>query len=203
MHLKKIAASLAAACLLTVTAAAQSYYTVKSGDSLWKIASAHEVGLSELIAANPQIKNISLIYPGEKITIPSQPATTTLEDQVITLVNNERAKRGLTTLTKNWQLSRVARYKSQDMINKSYFSHTSPTYGSPFTMMQNFGIRFSAAGENIAMGQSTPQAVMNAWMNSPGHRSNILSPSYNQIGVGMAKSSSGVVYWTQMFIKSY
>ena len=87
------------------------------------------------------------------------------------------------------------------MINKGYFSHTSPTYGSPFTMMESFGVKFSAAGENIAMGQQTPEAVMNSWMNSPGHRSNILNPTYTELGVGLAKDSTGKCYWTQMFIK--
>jgi uncharacterized protein YkwD len=87
------------------------------------------------------------------------------------------------------------------MINKNYFSHTSPTYGSPFKMMETFGVKFSSAGENIASGQKTPAAVMSSWMNSPGHRSNILSTSYSEIGVGLAKSSSGKTYWTQMFIR--
>lgn len=202
MKFKKILAAALCACMLSVTAAAQSVYTVKSGDSMWKIASNNQVGISEILQANPQIKNPALIYPGQKINIPAQSSTTAAEDQVIKLVNQERAKRGLQQLSKNWQLSRVARYKSQDMATKNYFSHTSPTYGSPFTMMQNFGIKFSAAGENIAMGQQTPQAVMNAWMNSPGHRSNILSPAYNQIGVGLAKNKAGVCYWTQQFIKA-
>lgn len=202
MKLKKILAVAIASCMLTVTAFAQSVYTVKSGDTLWKIASAKQVGISELIKANPQIKNSSMIYPGQKITIPAASSFSAYEDQVITLVNRERANRGLQMLSKNWQLCRVARYKSQDMVLKNYFAHQSPTYGSPFTMMQDFGIHFSAAGENIAMGQQTPQAVMNAWMNSPGHRSNILSPVYNQIGVGVAKTSSGVYYWTQQFIKT-
>jgi uncharacterized protein YkwD len=89
------------------------------------------------------------------------------------------------------------------MVDKGYFSHTSPTYGSPFKMMESFGIRFSAAGENIAMGMRTPAEVMNAWMNSPGHRNNILNNSFNEIGVGLAKDSKGRQYWTQMFIKSY
>ena len=179
---------------------AQSTYIVVSGDTLWKIASRNQVGVSELISANPQIKNPALIYPGQKLTIPTV-TTTAQEDEVIRLVNVERSKQGLQLLTKNWELCRVARYKSADMANKGYFSHTSPTYGSPFKMMESFGIRFSSAGENIAYGQRTPQEVMNGWMNSPGHRSNILSPSYTQIGVGMAKNSSGVLYWTQMFIK--
>ena len=75
-----------------------------------------------------------------------------------------------------------------DMIDKKYFSHTSPTYGSPFDMMQSFGLKFSAAGENIAYGQKTAAEVMNTWMNSAGHRANILSEAYTQIGIGVAKS---------------
>lgn len=178
-------------------------YTVVPGDSMWKIAVKYEIGISEIISANPQISNPDLIYPGQKITVPNIQDVKTAENRVITLVNAERAKAGLSPLKANWQLSRVARYKSQDMIDKGYFSHTSPTYGSPFTMIQSFGLKFSAAGENIAMGQQTPEQVMAAWMNSPGHRSNILSPAYSEIGVGLAKSPSGVCYWTQMFIKPY
>lgn len=123
------------------------------------------------------------------------------ENQVIRLVNIQRSRQGLNPLAKNTSLSTVARYKSQDMINKHYFSHMSPTYGSPFKMMETFGIRFSAAGENIAMGQKTAAEVMVAWMNSPGHRANILSPAYTQIGVGLAVDKYGTHYWTQQFIK--
>lgn len=188
--------------LCTAQAYAQTTtYTVKPGDSIWKIAEKYQTGISELLGQNPQIKNSNLIYPGQKLTIPPQSSVKSFEDEVARLVNVERAKNGLPALTSNWQLSRVARYKSQDMVNKNYFSHTSPTYGSPFKMMESFGIRFSSAGENIAYGQRTPAEVMNSWMNSPGHRANILSPSYTQIGVGLAKTSSGVSYWTQMFIK--
>jgi uncharacterized YkwD family protein/spore coat assembly protein SafA len=188
--------------ILPVTAFAQSgTHTVAPGDTMWKIAVRYQIGISELIAANPQIKNPSLIYVGQKINIPSIDNIKTLEQQVINLVNQQRAKNGLQALKANWELCRVARYKSQDMINKRYFSHESPTYGSPFRMMESFGIKFSAAGENIAYGQRTPQEVMNAWMNSPGHRRNILSNIYNQIGVGVAKASNGTFYWTQQFIK--
>jgi uncharacterized YkwD family protein/spore coat assembly protein SafA len=187
----------------TIAHAQSLSYTVVAGDSLWKIAVKNQVGLSELISANPQLQNPNMIMPGQKISIPNQQDIKALENQVINLVNVERAKAGLAPLKANWQLSRVARYKSQDMINNNYFDHISPTYGSPFNMMENFGIKFTAAGENIAMGQNTPQEVMNAWMNSPGHRSNILSPAYTDIGVGLAKTSSGVCYWTQDFIKAY
>ena len=205
--IRKISALFIALLLLMgmplVAFAQSTTYTVVPGDTMWKIAVKYEIGLSELEKANPQIKNFAMIYVGQKITIPEASPLQSLEDEVIRLVNKERAARGLTTLAKNWQLSRVARYKSQDMINKKYFGHTSPTYGTPFQMMESFGLRFSAAGENIAYGQKTPQEVMTAWMNSPGHRANILSAAYTQIGVGAAKTSSGTLYWTQEFIKPY
>lgn len=176
-------------------------YTVKPGDTLWKIAVANETGVNELIAKNPQLSNPNLIYPGNKINVPNINDIKSSETEVVRLVNRERTSRGLKPLSNNWELERIARYKSQDMVNKNYFSHTSPTYGSPFTMMQNFGVKFSAAGENIAMGQKTPAEVVNSWMNSPGHRANILGTSYTQIGVGLAKNNNGVCYWTQMFIR--
>lgn len=191
-------------CLCAQPALAQSTtYTVVRGDSLWKIAVRFEIGLSEIKQANPQIKNFNLIYPGQKIYIPEASSLKSLEEEVIRLINKERTNRGLQALKTNWELSRVARYKSQDMINKNYFSHTSPTYGSPFTMMQSFGLKFSAAAENIAYGQRSAQEVVNAWMNSPGHRANILSASYTHTGVGCAKKANGTLYWTQMFIKPY
>ncbi|MEH6991339.1 SafA/ExsA family spore coat assembly protein [Neobacillus drentensis] len=179
---------------------AQQIYTVQPGDTLWKIAVRYQVGISEIISANPQFKNPNLIYPGEKVTIPSLDATKSIESQVVQLTNQERAKNGLGPLTQDWELSRVARYKSVDMRDKNYFSHTSPTYGSPFTMMKNFGISYRAAAENIAAGQTTAQEVVNSWMNSPGHRANILSGKYTLIGVGYAKGGSNRHYWTQMFI---
>jgi len=176
-------------------------YTVQKGDSLWKIAVKFEIGLSELAKANPQIKNLSLIYPGQKIYIPEASPLSSLEQEVINLVNKERVRNGLQPLTYNWQAARVARIKSQDMINNRYFGHNSPVYGSPFKMMESYGLKFSAAAENIAKGQRTPQEVMNSWMNSPGHRANILSRSVTQIGVGAAKDANGTIYWTQLFLK--
>lgn len=122
------------------------------------------------------------------------------EKEVIRLVNVEREKVDLKPLTENSSLSTVARYKSQDMINNSYFAHNSPTYGSPFDMMKHFGISYRTAGENIAAGQRTPESVVTAWMNSPGHKANILHKSFTQIGVGFIKDKNGYSYWTQMFI---
>jgi uncharacterized YkwD family protein len=148
-------------------------YSVKSGDSLWKICSIYHVGVSEVIAANPQISDPNMIYVKQIVKVPNLAEVKIIEKQVLTMVNTERAKAGLAPLKLNWQLSRVARYKSQDMIDKGYFSHQSPTYGSPFVMMKNFGIRYTAAGENIAYGQRTAKEVMTGWMNSAGHRANI------------------------------
>ncbi|NQD67084.1 SafA/ExsA family spore coat assembly protein [Bacillus haikouensis] len=177
-------------------------YTVKYGDTMWKIAVKHQVGVSELIDANPQLNNPNIIYPGQTISIPGgDQKAQDYTYEVVKLVNAERAKAGLSPLKENWELSRVARYKSQDMIDKNYFSHTSPTYGSPFQMMKDFGLSYQTAGENIAAGQSTPAEVVEAWMNSEGHRKNILSPAYTEIGVGYVKGGSYGHYWTQMFIK--
>lgn len=122
------------------------------------------------------------------------------QKEVLDLVNKERAKVGASPLKLNAELSKVATEKSQDMINKNYFDHISPIYGSPFDMMKRFGISYKSAAENIAMGQKNPSEVMNSWMNSNGHRKNILSSSYTEIGVGIAKASNGQLYWTQMFI---
>ena len=122
------------------------------------------------------------------------------QQQVLDLVNVERTKRGISALTLDSNLSSVATKKSQDMVNKNYFDHTSPTYGSPFDMMKQFGISYRTAGENIAKGQKTPQEVVTAWMNSEGHRKNILNPNFTNLGVGIAKDSKGTTYWTQMFI---
>lgn len=201
--LKKLIVPLSLSLALTfpVAAKAQGTYTIQKGDSLWKIAVTNQVGLDELISANPQLKNPSLIYPGGKISIPSLGETKSMETEVVRLVNIERASNGLTPLKENWELSRVARFKSNDMITKNYFSHTSPTYGSPFKMMTSFGLKYSYAGENIAMGQRTPKEVVQAWMNSPGHRSNILNKNFTEIGVGVSKDTNGTPYWAQMFIR--
>lgn len=175
-------------------------YVVKSGDTLWKIAVRYQVGLSEIIASN-NFKNPDLIYPGQKVYVPMFSTVKAIEKRVIELTNQQRQRYGLKPLKHNWELSRVARYKSEDMRDSRYFSHTSPTYGSPFKMIRDFAIPFTAAGENIAMGQRTAEQVVNGWMNSSGHRANILNERFTEIGVGYAKNSYGRTYWTQMFIR--
>lgn len=119
------------------------------------------------------------------------------EQEVFELTNQEREKNGLAPLKVDVELSKVAREKSRDMAANNYFSHNSPTYGSPFDMMKQFGITYRAAGENIAKGQRTPEEVVNAWMNSEGHRANILSSKYTHIGIGYVEQGN---HWTQQFI---
>ncbi|MBQ9107045.1 MAG: SafA/ExsA family spore coat assembly protein [Clostridia bacterium] len=177
-------------------------YTVQQGDTMWKIAKRYNVSPKELIKANPQVDNPSLIFPGQSIYLPETDDITELENEVINSVNRLRVKSGLSPLKQNLTLCKAARAKSTDMIESDYFAHQSPTLGSPFTMMQSFGIVFSAAGENIAHGQTGADEVMEDWMNSPGHKANIMSDIYNQIGVGVAKADNGTYYFTQLFIKS-
>ena len=203
MRLKtKIIAVILSTCAVisavAIIASAAVAHTVARGESMWKIAVKYEVGLDEIKRANPQIENAALIYPGQVLNIPSvSEEVLEFEKEVIRLVGAERAKVGLGPLKHNWQLSRVARFKSEDMSEKKYFSHTSPTYGSPFEMIRNFGISYKSAGENIARGYADPKTVVDGWMNSSGHRANILNSGFREIGVGYCPDGK---YWTQMFI---
>lgn len=191
-----ISTAVAASLLIPMSAMAASSYTVVPGDTLWKIAVKTQTGTQELIDANPQLENPNLIYPGQKINVPADEAAS-VEQEVIRLVNVERSKAGLPALKEDWELSRVAEHKSMDMQKRNYFSHTSPTYGSPFDMMKSFGIDYRSAGENIARGQRSAEEVVDAWMNSEGHRKNILNRNFTHIGVGYVADGN---YWTQMFI---
>jgi len=205
-------------------------YTVNSGESIQQICAKYGIKLPDYFTVQPQVKAPTKVVPTKATpakvtpakaaptkatpvkatptkatpvkatTAPALSADSKLEKEVFTLVNQERAKQGLAALKENVELSKVARTKSEDMAKNNYFSHTSPTYGSPFDMMKQFGITYTAAGENIAMGQPTATSVMNGWMNSPGHRANILSKDFTEIGVGLAKNANGSIYWTQDFI---
>jgi uncharacterized YkwD family protein len=118
---------------------------------------------------------------------------------MVNLVNRERTANGLSALQVDTQLVQLARMKSQDMITNNYFSHTSPTYGSPFQMLTNAGVRYRAAGENIA-GNRTVEAAHTALMNSSGHRANILGSSYTHVGIGVVSGGPYGNMITQIFI---
>lgn len=195
-----IVTALCSVALVTSVFASTTTYTVQKGDTLWEISKKYQVGISEIVSANKQFADPNLIYPGDKVNVPMpDPALTNTQNEILALVNKERAKNGLNPLAIDWQVSRVAQYKSDDMANNNYFSHTSPSYGTPFQMLKSFNVKYRTAGENIAKGQKTPEAVMTAWMNSEGHRANILNPNYTHLGVGYTEKS-GTTYWTQMFV---
>lgn len=120
-----------------------------------------------------------------------------METQMLSLVNAERSRAGLPALSADPQLMKIARLKSQDMVNRNYFSHQSPTYGSPFDMLRTYGVTYRAAGENIALNQTTT-AAHTALMNSSGHRANILGRQYTRVGIGIVRGSRGY-YFTQTF----
>lgn len=147
------------------------------------------------IVAEPESPSVEI--PPEEIAAPEADAVLAFEREVVALVNEQRAAYGLAAVELSAELCQKARIKSQDMADNRYFSHDSPTYGSPFDMMNALGITYRTAGENIAMGYSTPVAVVDAWMHSEGHRANILNASYRALGVGYVADGN---YWTQWFI---
>lgn len=119
--------------------------------------------------------------------------------RVLELVNEERAKEGAKPLALDNNLCAVAAMHSEDMVARNFFSHENPDGASPFDRMKAYGIRFMAAAENIAAGQTTPEQVMDSWMNSSGHRKNILNNAYGKIGIGIAMGGGYGIYWTQCF----
>ena len=199
---------------------AQHCHTQK-GDSMWRIAKRYKVPFSKILELNKHYPNQSLIHPTDKIELPegehgqsteldnssegtetaSKVDATTQAKQVLDIVNQERSKQGLKALALDAELTNVATLKAQDMADKGYFDHNSPTYGSPFAMMQRFGVQHTSAGENIAAGQKTAEEVMNSWMHSSGHRANILNAGYEKIGIGFVKGGQYGTYWVQLFKK--
>ena len=201
--------------------------TVQSGDTIWNIAQRYKIPFNKMLELNRHLHNPHLIYPLDKIEVPDDAAhgtgTTTNQnsandeishgdnkveqiapssdaEQVLNLVNAERAKAGLKPLKMSEELRSIATLKSRDMGENNYFDHNSKTYGSPFQMLQDFGVHYSAAGENIAAGQRTPEEVMQSWLNSSGHRANILNKNFDTIGIGIYRGGSYGIYWTQLFI---
>jgi uncharacterized YkwD family protein len=133
---------------------------------------------------------------------PAATGTGTLSSQgsrILQLANAERAKVGAPALKSNTELNKLATMKSQDIVEKNYFSHQSPTYGSPFDMMKKYGVSYMYAGENLAIDSDADKAH-NAWMNSEGHRKNLLNPDFTEIGIGLYPKGNGSYAYTQMFI---
>ena len=148
---------------------------------------------------NASGENTSLGTNTKNNTSSESNSLTSDEQETFNLINQQRTQNGLQALQIDWEVQRVARIKAQDMVNNNYFSHTSPTYGSPFDMLKSFGISYRSAGENIA-GNSNNQVAVTAWMNSSGHRANILNSSFNYTGLGVVNGSKYGKIYVQMFI---
>lgn len=208
------------------TFASAQHCNVQKGDSMWKIAKEYHVLFHDVLRLNKHLhKNPNLIHPNDKVELPdgstgsnttqgsnddniqtednetTERGESSQAEEVLRLVNAERAKVGLAKLTLSNKLTSVANTKAKDMAVNRYFDHTSPTYGSPFEMLHHFGVNYSYAGENIAGGQPDAKTVMNSWMNSSGHRANILNKNYTQLGVGYYVGGLYNTYWVQEFIR--
>ncbi|MBE5862630.1 MAG: sporulation protein [Lachnospiraceae bacterium] len=167
----------------------------------------------------PTIPEESASAPDEVITIPEESPTNsdeatenhdapagnpddtglpTYEEQVVALVNAERAKEGLPALKVDETLQAAALARAKETVQ--LFSHTRPNGTSCFTILKEYGISYRYAGENIAYGQRSPEEVVNAWMNSEGHRANIMNKNFTTIGIGYYQTANGTKYWSQLFL---
>lgn len=129
---------------------------------------------------------------------PAAPGLEADEQRMLDMVNSARAKAGLNPLRVDMDLSRLARMKGRDMIDKNYFDHNSPTYGAPFDMMKAAGLAYRYAGENLA-GAPAVDTAHTSLLNSPGHRANILNPNYTRAGIGVVSGGRYGKMFVQMF----
>ena len=166
----------------------------------WKYRTA-VMGLAAVLAATgtgfafPSVEDFwQLVHTNQIGTVSAE------AEEILAQVNQERRSHGLPELSLSQELTKVAQIKAEDMRDAGYFSHTSPTYGSAFDMMRIFGITYRSAGENIAKGHRSADHVMEGWMDSSGHRANILNGSYTHLGVGYCTDERGTTYWVQMFL---
>lgn len=128
---------------------------------------------------------------------PADETALSYAEQVAALVNEERAKAGLPALEVNAEITEAANVRAKEI--KQSFSHTRPDGSSFSSALKEQGVSYRGSGENIAWGQKSPEQVMNGWMNSEGHRANILNKNFKNIGVGYYQDANGVNYWVQLF----
>lgn len=179
----------------------QVYKTLNAGDKvqvIGKIDNFYLVVTSDNYVG--MIREDLITKISENVETPSTPSTLpNTAETVLTLINNAREENGLPKLQIDDLLNSTAIAKASDMVENNYFSHTSPTYGSPFEMMQNAGITYKVAGENIA-GNSSVENAVKSWLASEEHKTNILSNAYNYIGIGIEPSDTYGYVIVVMFI---
>ncbi len=223
--MKKLILMLSVASVVGASSASAAHHkcTVQEGDNLYNISKRYNVDFSRVLELNKNhLRDVDLIHPKMHVYIPIDDgngynaqeslanndntntneinASNTQAQQILDIVNAERQKNNLDPLQLDATLNKVATVKAKDMGDNNYFSHNSPSYGSPFDLMHAFGVDYKSAGENIAAGQKSAQEVMNAWLNSSGHRANILNANYTHLGVGYYNSGQTAPYWVQEFI---
>lgn len=197
----------------TAYAAEAEEQAVQNGDNKAVIGGLVALGLLAMVTggkkggdSQPTAKNTDPASTATKPSTSTSGSTTTSsgltadEAKAFQLLNADRAAHGLPALKLNMNLVRLAENYGQDMINRNYFSHYNPEGQSPFDRMNRAGISYSAAGENLAINTSVT-AAEKAFMNSSGHRANILNSNYTEVGIGVRTNSSGSVYVVQEFIK--
>ena len=167
------------------------WYVIQTDDNYIGVASSKYI--KAIYANNKQTNNTNV-----NINIQTNSLTKD-EKEVFDLINQKRIANGLQALVIDMEVVRVARIKAQDLVDNNYFSHTSPTYGSPFEMLSSFKVTYRSAGENLA-GNSSNAGAVEAWMNSEGHRANILNSSYDYTGIGVVNSPIYGKMYVKMFI---
>ena len=189
-----------------VTIGNQLFITVTEDD--FKANNSTGEGLAKVWAENlrkaqkPTQDNTAKKTPVEipkKEEVKGTTVATRQELKMLELINAERAKVGVKPLVMKPELVKIARIKSQEMIDKNYFNHVSPTYGDPFTMLKKFGIKYGYAGENLA-GNQTIENAHKSLMASPGHKKNILKSNYTHVGIGIVEGGPYGQMFTQLFI---
>lgn len=190
-------------------ASAESKHIVKAGETLWLISQLYEVSLESIIRSNPSIHNPNLIYPGEEIIIPvlfkSEGKTkqqSRLEGRLLTLINEERTKNGLSQLQYDRPLSDAAKLKSIDMMKNGYIAHNSPTYGNANNMLMKLNIPFQMVQESNGAGHCSAEEVFSSWLNSSVNRAIVLNEESTHIGIGYAKGGIHGHYWTIFIIRN-
>ena len=202
MQLKKLAPmALAAALATAMTAAAAA--PVPNTASVQRLCEKYSIsfcgGQTDCPAAKPEQKPSDTPAAKPDSAPPQAPsgsAQSSFTAEVVKLVNAERVRYGLSALTVDTKVQQAAQVRAQETVQS--FSHTRPSGASFSSALTEAGVSYTRAGENIAYGQATPQAVVSAWMDSEGHRANILSRNFTKIGVGYTLSG-GAAYWAQLF----
>lgn len=164
----------------------------------WYVA-YHNNRLGFIPMASARVGSPAASQPVPDVPGSAGSSPTNEESEMLSLINSERSKAGLKPLSANAEVTKLARLKSKDIAEKNYFSHVSPTYGSPFEMLKSYGVSYLYAGENLAKNQSV-QAAHQALMNSPGHKKNILGANFTEVGIGVITDQGNTKVYTQIFI---